>query len=709
MTPICLTVLLKGSTSRKRGRPIASLRLINNDVYKPSGLSIGADGHVERIQLPVSRQTFEVDASTPYLVVEWADGSTRTASALEWQVEESQDGAGGGWATLTGCSPELGLTVRLGPGDDQEYLLNWQVEVENRREVALDRVTWELALLNVPSNWFCTLPWCGGWAIQLQDWEPGAEVTMRYPVLCSLQWIELFGGDEGLTVGTRDPEPWLKDFSLARTGQGLTISICHHHLLLQRGDSVRLPTIVAGAHRGDWQTAAAGYASWLGSVVTDPARAPEWLQSDPSWAWVQGKQQNAAEPTHSYSDLPACSQAFSVHGFPTIQVAGWLENGHDTCYPDYVAGDSLGGDEALRAAVAEIHAAQRHLALYTNGRLFDPLSQTATAHPDWPQGAVRTAPGSRFQDTLAQECTGIETDVGLPDWDPGDQLVKEKYGNVVFAVMCPGSTDWQDIFAHRLASVASRYQIDGLYIDQVLGAVALPCFAQTHAHNKPYQAWQGYHALMAKVRKRVKDARSQAYLATEGFSDILSQYFDLVQSHNDWSGPCPKGSFPFPEMTRHAVPWLMQAAGPIRENDFSGLRLAHLVASGFDLACHQVAENSTFSQQLQLVTGWRRRFGRDLYQGRPIPAWIDSFPARRIIALATDRSVYCCISTWGEAELKDEMQIQLELPSHLADVTELNWESTSAQGRVTIEGQAGNRTRFTLPAADMLMVWGRSR
>lgn len=661
-------------------------------------MRIRDDGSVEALLLPLSGLSLENPGGQNWLSLGWEDGAALASGGIDWHRE--------GEGFLVGVAAEddahrARICVRLSE-DAASGLARWDLTVANEGAAPMDAITIRLLdLATTPPSWFCTLPFGGGWAIRLNDFPEGRTVTLRYPVQGSLQWIELFGRDEGISLQARDYVPWLKDFDITRSGAGLSVSVTHRHLQLAARESLALPPLLLGPHAGDWQVGAASYRDWLSTIVS-PAAAPDWLRSSPGWAWVSGHNQYSPKLDTPYAQLPARSRQYSGVGLSCIQYAGWLEHGHDTRYPDYVAGAALGGEEALRNAARDIHSAGRRMALYTNGRLLDPLSQTAAEHPEWKSWAVAAPAGKTLRDSIADEFIGVTTDVPLPEWDPNDEIAKEIYGQVVFATMCPSAPGWQKEYARRLEYAARAYDVDGLYLDQVLGAVAVPCFAPGHGHARPYESWSGYHDLLRLVRERVKAARPEAYLATEGFSDILSQYFDLVQSHNDWPGPCPEGAFAFPEMTRHAVPWLMQAVGPVREEQFEMLRLVHAAASGIDLACFRTPPGGAFSEAIRLFMNWRERFSADLFGGRPVPAWIDGFPDRRATAVLGERLVICCSDLSGGRA--DSLTIRVSLGDCRVAGGKLQWESASASGTADAR-TAHSGFEVSIPPAGMAILW----
>lgn len=666
-------------------------RAMKDKDFQPSnGLRFEDDARLSSILLPVSRKKLS-NSDAAHLIFEFDDEFVLTSDELLWERQEASGPAG------------ARVDISADPashGDGESALSLWSLEIQNNRAARLDSLTVNLlALADVPEDWFCTLPFGGGWAVRLADFPDGHPVSLRYPVQGCLQWLELWGEDEGITLQVRDGAPWLKDFIVRRDGNALHISVHYRHLGLEEGQALRMPPIALGAHKGDWQRGADVYAKWLQSVVPVPVRAPDWLQRAPGWAWVSGKGQYKQTISTTFADLPQRSETYASAGMPTIQLAAWFEHGHDTRYPDYVAGDSLGGEAGLRAASDAIRKSGRHLALYSNGRLFDPLSDCAQTHKDWKDWAIAAPEGKTLKESTAQEFVGVTTDVSLPDWDPHDQIAKEIYGQVTFATMCPSAPGWQELIAERLGRAVREYNPDGLYVDQVLGAVAVPCYSRGHQHRKPYESWMGYHRLLSHLRQTVKAANPDCYLATEGFSDILGQYFDLVQSHNDWPGPCPEGAFAFPEMTRRAVPWLMQAAGPVREDQFDMLWLAHVAGSGLDVACFKIAPDGEFARQIHTFMDWRARFGPDMYAGRPVNCWIAGMPGRRVAATRSSRIVICVSILDGS---EGDARVLLDY-----NPGQLKWESTRGAGSVDPEASE-DRWLVRIPAAPMAILWSDS-
>lgn len=672
---------------------------VNGELHEPSGVAFMETGAPVSITLPVSGKKLH-QAATPMLSLEWEDGFCLDDTSLAWAQRDSAVRMG---AIVGGTARSAHATVDVTVLEDTfGPFLQYRLRLTNWRTSTLMRA--RLNMVNspdIPDDWSITLPFGGGWGIQKAMYPEGHRLSLRYPVQGCLQWVCLFGQHEGISVSVRDDAPWIKDILIDRQGDYILVGVQYVHLNLMEQQAVDLPGVALGAHKGGWQGGARIYSNWLRSAAPNPAIAPPWLVESPAWAWGSGKGQLAEKPDTMFSELPEYSRRLAAVGIKTIQHAAWLEHGHDTGYPDYVAGECMGGEDALREAALDIQAAGRRLALYTNGRLFDPACESAKFFQNWPDWAVMGPEGKSFAESIGPELVGVTNKAQSTSWDTKDRLAKETYSRVTFAVMCPGSEDWQELYTDRLKYAAGRYHIDGLYLDQVLGAVASPCYSMRHEHHKPYESWTGYHDLLSEAREKVKGERPEAYLATEGFSDILGQYFDIVQSHNDWIGPCPEGSFPFPEMARYAVPWLLQALGPVRDDQLDFLALCHAGASGLDFACRDYPSDGPFANAIRKAMEWRERFGRHTYRTSLLPALIDGFPARRVMAMQSEMTLafLACLD-------EDRTQeITLSIPNVEGRLGgELAWEGLYTEGQAELKA-SGEYLVARIPWQKMAVCW----
>ena len=135
-----------------------------------------------------------------------------------------------------------------------------------------------------------------------------------------------------------------------------------------------------GPHAGSWHWGADRYRAWLETWVSKadvPPKVREMvggLRQDRH----QGPGRPGAEPIRGHGrDGPA--GADSPRGV-AFMAAGWMFDGHDTYFPEYVPIAELGGERALVAAVDGVHEQGVAVTAYVNGRLANVETDTYRKH-----------------------------------------------------------------------------------------------------------------------------------------------------------------------------------------------------------------------------------------------------------------------------------------------------------------------------------------
>jgi hypothetical protein len=517
---------------------------------------------------------------------------------------------------LVWAGESAGVYVELGVSVLDSGLTNWCFRILNQGSREVTDVIFPVVSQLTPADrsFGFTIPANNGWWLPFDPLDDDESLTWNYPIFGSMQWIDFCGRSEGLYVGCHDEVPVIKLMCAGKQNGLGHISIRFTDTRIRPGELWLLPPIVIAPHSGDWRSGARIYREWAESWMEKP-EIPEWVLRKPHWAWIGMKGQYAKKPERVYADLPKESAVAAEYGIEVLQVGGWLENGHDTHYPNYVAGESLGGEEGLRTAVKQIHAVGRRIALYTNGRIVDPKSELLKGLHNWKSWMVR---GITKDHMVRVQKLHANFDVPVPQgetWDSEGTLAKELYG-IEFAVACPSCKEWQDLYKERIEYIARAYEVDGIYLDQVCGCWSLPCYAENHNHRRPNESWHGYVELLKELRLRLRSANPEIYLSTEGVCDILGQYFDMLQGHNDWDTQVGEKARPMPELFRYTFPWLVVCTGPVYDSRPDLLNLAHLVGSGYDFCT--MPPGKTSSQMLlraKKVMEWRERFWEDMVFG----------------------------------------------------------------------------------------------
>ena len=498
------------------------------------------------------RPLLEAEAESRYpLILAWSKGQDQPTS--DWRLTPESENA----AILRSVSGN-GLEIILESVPTSTGVL-LRTEVLNRSAAPLQRLRFQIGgLLDIGPSPLLTYPSNSGWSMPLAALGDDELLSLSYPVHASMQWVDMYTAEQGLYFGIQDPLPYLKTL-LMGLQHGQPYLACEYpYLQLGQGQTLRFPPLHLAWHRRNWQAGADLYREWIDPYILQPD-PPPWYAAKPAWNWVGLRGQHEPQAWHHASDLSTLSARTSAFGPDLIQLTAYTEHGHDTGYPDYAVGNSVGGTEATRKAVQAIHDAGRRASVYANGRLVDPASSVSErAREDW----------------------GVKTGSAEEVWH-------ETYGRVTFDVMCPGVQAWNNLLIAKLGALVRRHRFDGLYIDQVCGAPSLPCYASNHPHSRPNEAWAAYKPFMASLRLALRSIRADLFLATEGVNDLLGQYFDSMQSHEDWDRDMRGRGRLLPELYRYTFPGHLLNVGCVRANQHYYLLLGHTLGSGLDFGIQE--------------------------------------------------------------------------------------------------------------------------
>lgn len=576
-----------------------------------------------------------------------------------------------------------GLTWQLTYALESKMQVRMQMRIENHGGHIVNTLRFPhlVGLASSTGEACFTLPHGAGWEIDSGKFGFDERIHLNYPVYGSMQWIDLFNEDSGFYMGVHDDVPYLKILEVGRYDDELGMSVLFTDLNLRAGEVFETPPVYIALHQGDWHAGARIYRKWAEERLVKPS-VPDWYLETPSWVWQGMKGQYADRPDQLFSDLPEKSIRYAKYGIDTLQVASYMEHGHDTRYPDYYAGESIGGEQGLVGAVNEIHRNSRRLTIYTNGRLTDPESSLQNID-DWTTWCVQSMGPEHAKIVEDMHMLVGWSNQGETEWDPAGVCMKEEYG-FKHAIMCPGSLDWRELFTSRLEYLAREYRVDGIYIDQVCGSWGLPCYSTGHQHERPNEAWSGYREMLSNLRKRIRDINTDTYLATEGVNDFIGQYFDILQGHNDWKRGLHDAAEMLTELFRYTLPWYVVNMGPIGADDFYYLRIAHLAGSGFDFifsVSDQLSDE--FRAELAAALKWRKEFSDVFFKGEVLKGPETNTKNFRTLAFC-DREKLIVTCAWL-SPVDTEYPDRIVLDFSSLPLTELTYDSMqvlSPQGSV---------------------------
>lgn len=483
-----------------------------------------------------------------------------------------------------------------------------------------------------------TMPVGPGWWQPFEPLDEGESITWNYPVFGSMQWVDYGNRDSGVYIGIHDDVPYIKLVTVGKRNNHPWVRVRFTDIRLMPGENFQLPPVIIREHAGDWHEGAHIYRQWAESWMHKPSGA-EWYDKAPAWCWSGFMGQHAKKPDRMYSEAPASAKKRAEYGVILTNAGGWSAHGHDAHYPDYWAGEQMGGAQGLTSAIEEIHKLGLRISLYTNGRIADPEG-TLGKMPGWLDWAVHSPTPETTVPMQSLHANFTPAVNPGATWNTPGTAVTETYGKVDFAVMCPGSPEWRELFIARIETLARDYKADGTFIDQVCGAWACPCYCDHHDHDRPNAAWAGYLKLLADLRARLRSINPEFQMTTEGVCDVFGQFFDVQQGHNDWDTQVGTKSRPMPELYGYTFPWYTINAGFASANNYYYLKLAHAVGSGLDLCDleHDRCEER-FRDYVSLIMSWRRKYAGILRRGEFLGAVDSDSPYYLAHAFQLDKKI----------------------------------------------------------------------
>ena len=410
------------------------------------------------------------------------------------------------------------------------------------------------------------------------------EVSYAYPSILSMQYVVLHNPSRSLYLASYSEGPETITFHAASTGKtSLALSIGHHPFL--ENGTWTSPTCSFALLEGDWHVAADLYASHMRPAF--PASTPPaWMRADETgWnGWIGLLMRFEGEaPLLRYEDLPPLYEKLRSSGLTTLQVAGWLNNGHDTRYPDFYHDPVLGTEEDLKDAISRIHDMGGRVILYTNSRLVDPASD--------------------FFARGGHACVCLKED--------GTPYVETYNTSASFQIACPSCKAYRDHFQDQLYRLIKQYGADAIQMDQISCNLAVFCHDKTHDHPTPATNFlPGLTAQLSDVRAIHKELNPDFFVWCEGCHERFSMHYDVNQGHGEeftW-----QLGESYPEQFRYTFPDRI-VTGMCRSTQM----LAHTYAQGkpFDVEGWQACEDPDFMRLLTLLVGMRKALPRFFHRG----------------------------------------------------------------------------------------------
>ncbi len=294
-----------------------------------------------------------------------------------------------------------------------------------------------------------------------------------YPGQMSMPWFGIHSGGHFLSLSRREETCRITGFATGTEPRGacerrLIMTVCSY-AAIRPGEEAVLSGYRVAAYVGDWRTEADSYrayanATYLSDLVGVDGRIPhkESIRRLDGWQRIILKHQYG-EIYHTYADLPRIWREGVKYGIRMILLFAWWQEGMDNGYPNYQPDEALGGADALRAAVDEIHAAGGRVILYANGHIMD--AATDYYRTEGHRYTMKNIEGMEYREFYKFANNGTMLRFG---------------GHKTFVPGCHGTPQWR-AKVEELGERERALGSSGVFFDQLNCCFNL-CFDDTHEH-----------------------------------------------------------------------------------------------------------------------------------------------------------------------------------------------------------------------------------
>ena len=338
----------------------------------------------------------------------------------------------------------------------------------------------------------------GGWGVEYP--LTSVKKTALYPTTsCSMQFVLVHNGEGALYFGTEDPSGSGKSYNVDGNGAlNLSLSVPASEAWTTEGTFTLPFAANIGFDKEGWEHAVNHWYKpysytlpWGGEERKIKNRLDTlspWLQETDGWVRVKTVEDE-------FTALDKAADMFGPH--LSVHWYWWHQIEYDTHYPDY-----LPARPGFAERVAQIHKKGVHVTPYINGRLWDPKADSYLR-----DGGLSAS--ARKQDGT---------------------LYTELYGTsgVVNSVTCPYTQIWHDKLCALVDSLQAKFDVDGVYIDQIACAQLRPCWNPSHGHPLGGGGFwrEGYSRILGDIHD--EKLRPGGMVSSEENGEPYSDLFDMM-------------------------------------------------------------------------------------------------------------------------------------------------------------------------------------
>jgi hypothetical protein len=459
-----------------------------------------------------------------------------------------------------GAAHDVGIELRFTLDDDS---VACEARLDNRSEFVIEEFWFPWigpfrSLAAEPADDVLILP--DGFGRRVRN--PGAHVAQKHTgymapdqrriLACghypggpmAMGWFGFYGGGKALGLFSHDESFQTTGLNIARDTRTTMLSAGFvRYPFLKRG-AWRSPRSLVRLHRGDWHDDAQVYRRWADATWWSQSPRPKWVDQMHGWQRIIMKHQYG-EVFYRYGDLVDVFEGGKPYGITTLFVFGWFKGGHDNGYPSYEADDALGGEAALRKAIAEVQQRGGRVILYANGHLID--VDTDYYRKTGRRICLKTSHGSEYREAYKFS---------------GDGTSLRNFGARAFVGACQSTPEWRQKLI-EIGRIMAGFGPDGIFYDQMGGILPYLCFDPSHPHAGPALAQgPGKDANLAAMRKTLIEGHAGRAFGTEHVTDCLDRHVDFVHTATFGMSPAAEAA---PEVFRYTFPEIVCSSREIRD------------------------------------------------------------------------------------------------------------------------------------------------
>ncbi len=312
---------------------------------------------------------------------------------------------------------------------------------------------------------------------------------------CSMQFLAHYDAESGLYVGMHDKFASTKDIVVESNEDCVRLAFDFPAPDMHRPkNTFESPgNAVLSAFTGSWFDASQIYKKWVKAEAPwwkerISRQTPDWMDEIAMWALGGGSADYIQQVVAfaEYMDVPTAFHWYNWHQIP-----------FDHSYPHYFP-----PKDHFAEGVLALQKAGVWVMPYINGRLWD------TGTEDFREKAFPYATKNEDGETYTEE------------YGSGRKL----------APMCPTTKFWQSTVQEIVLTLQEKYNVDGVYIDQIAAAGPRLCFDDKHAHPLAGGHWwvNGYWQMLTELRSKMG---ADKFLTTECNAE---PYIHLLDGYLTW-------------------------------------------------------------------------------------------------------------------------------------------------------------------------------